>query len=188
MRPFATATAGLAMTLCAWVMFGSSVGHAQSLVDQVSVSIEPSFSAVTLGEDLDLAIEVTNSGVESLADLVVHIDITALSDSTSVDPEDWTATLSQFAGEIEPGESVTVEWRIQPISAGTFSVYAVVLAADDDSVAASNVLQLSVDDRRSLNPNGILPVAIGAPVVIGALLATQLRLSRRHRPRATDGA
>lgn len=188
MRSFAIATVGLVTTVCVWATLGPSVGHAEPLAEQVSVSIEPSFGEVILGEDLDLAIEVTNSGDESLADLVVHIDITALTDSTSVDPEDWTSTLSRFAGEIGPGESVTVEWRIQPISAGTFSVYAVVLAADDDSVAASNVLQVSVDDRRSLNPNGILPVAIGAPVVIGGLLATQLRRSRRHRPQATDGA
>lgn len=163
---------------------GHAIGHAGSLSDQVAVTVEPAVSDVVLGADLDISIDVTNVGAEPLDDLMVHIDITALADSGSVDPEDWTATLSKPVGVIAPGRTANVAWRIQPISPGTFSLYAVVLSANDDSVAASNVLTVSVADRRSLNPNGILPVALGAPALIGGLLVAQIRTLRRSRSRA----
>ena len=98
---------------------------------------------------------------------------------SSVDPEDWTATLSKPIGPVSAGESATVEWTIQPISGGTFATYAVVLSAGADSVAASNVLQITVADQRTLNPGGILPVAIGAPIIVGMLLVAQLRAARK---------
>ena len=160
-----------------------ATGHADTLADDVSVSVDPANSTVTLGETLDISVEVVNRSGQTLNGLVVHIDITSLADAGSVDPEDWTSTLSKPIADLAPKGSATVDWRIQPISAGDFSLYAVALAADDATVAASNVLRVTVDDRRSLNPNGILPVSIGAPVVVGGLLALQVRLARSNRRR-----
>ena len=138
------------------ITFTPSTGHAESLAEGVSVAVAPATGDVILGESLDITVEVTNRGVDALDGLVVHIDITSLDDAGSVDPEDWTSTLSKPVGALAADGTATVDWRIQPISAGTFSLYAVVLAPGDDTVAASNVLRVSVDDRRSLDPNGIL--------------------------------
>ena len=159
-------------------LVGMPTSGAQSL-DDVSVVIEPTARTVVLGESFDLRITVTNDGTEPTVPVVVHIDVTDPATSTSVDPEDWTATLSKRAGVLAPGSTIDVDWNIQPISAGSFALYAVALSPEADTVAASNVLVVDVLDQRSLNPGGILPVAIGAPLVVAALLVTQLRTARR---------
>lgn len=163
----------------------TSTAAAGELNDDVAVAIDPPTSSVVLGENLDLRVSVTNNGGVSSPPLVVHLDITNPDQSTSVDPEDWTATLSQSIGEVGPGETVVVHWTIQPISPGTFATYAIALSPGVDNIAASNILEVQVADQRSLNPGEILPVAIAAPTLVGLLLLAQTRLSRRDRHRTS---
>lgn len=150
----------------------------------LTVSIEPATASVVLGDQLDLRVTVTNGAAQPTGPLVVHLDITDPRASASVDPEDWTATLSKSAGIVATNASATVDWTIQPIAGGSFAVYAVALSPGDDTLASSNVLNVTVADHRSLNPGGILPVAIGVPVLVGSLLVIQTRRVRR-RPRST---
>jgi len=155
----------------------------KGIVDTIAVRIEPTTSSLTLGENLDLRIAVTNHGAGPSPPLVIHLDITNPDRSTSVDPEDWTATLSKPVGVVAAGDTVTVRWNIQPISGGTFATYAVALSPGIDNVATSNVLQVHVAEQRTLNPGGILLVAVGTPALVGALLLLQVRLARRTRDR-----
>lgn len=131
-----------------------------------------------LGDALDVSVTVSNPTDETTTHLVVHLDITDPEISTSVDPEDWTSTLSIPIGTIGPGGSAVANWSIQPISGGTFAVYAVVLATGADSTSVSNVLTVDVIDRRNLNPGGILGAALGVPGLIGLLLVARLRYAR----------
>ena len=176
----------LLFTLIACILgltgFGDPAARADGIVDAVTVRIEPTTSSLTLGKNLDLRISVTNNGAQPSPPLVIHLDITDPDRSTSVDPEDWTPTLSKAVGVVAPGDTVTVVWNIQPISSGTFAAYAVALSPGIDDLATSNVLQVAVADQRTLNPGGILFVAIGAPALVGALLL-QVRLARRTRSR-----
>lgn len=149
--------------------------------DSIVVTIDPPSISIVLGEKVDLRVDVTNNASASTPPLVVHLDITDPMQSTSVDPEDWTPTLSQTVGTLGSGESATVRWTVQPISPGTFAAYAVALSPEADTLDASTVLEINVEDRRSLNPGGILPIAIAAPSLIGGLLLLQARLARRTR-------
>ena len=160
----------------------SSGGVDGAPIDEaVSVVIEPTDSAVVLGESLSISVTVTNDGDDPTAPLVAHIDITDPGQDNSVDPEDWTSTLSKSVGVLDAGESRAVAWDMQPISGGTFTVYAVALADGDDGLAVSNAMIVTVDDRRSLDPGGILPIAIGMPTFIGALLLVRVRSTHRSR-------
>jgi hypothetical protein len=145
----------------------------------VSVTLSPGTSNVTLGEKLPLEITVTNRGPASTPPLVVHLDVTDPDRSTSVDPEDWTSTLSKRVAPLAPGASAKVGWTVQPISRGTFAAYAVVLSSGVDNVAVSDVLHVDVTGRRALNPGGILFVSLGVPASILALLLLQLARARR---------
>ena len=155
-------------------------GAAAQISDDVSLSVTPAVTEVVLGESFDVTIEVTNNGTERTPPLVIHIDITDPASASSVDPEDWTSTLTQIFGVVEPDQTGTVTWTLQPISPGAYSVYAVALSPGVDNSAISNIATVRVADQRSLNPGGILPVAIAAPTVIGALLAYR---TRRYRGR-----
>ena len=69
---------------------------------------------------------------------------------------------------------------MQPISSGQFVLYAVALTPGASDVASSNVLAIDVTEQRSLNPEGILPVAIAGPVIVGGLWLLQTWLTRRQ--------
>lgn len=166
-------------TLLIVVVAGSAAAATPAQIgDTVVVTVDPTTSSVVLGDSLDLVVTVTNTGTAPTPPLVVHIDITDPSESTSVDPEDWTPTLSKRIGEVAPGDTITVGWTVQPISGGTFAVYGVALSPGVETISASNVLEVTVADQRSLNPGGILPVAIAVPSLIGVLLLIQMRFVR----------
>ncbi|MEP6760160.1 MAG: hypothetical protein ABJA93_02200 [Sporichthyaceae bacterium] len=160
------------------VSFGAD-GASAKVAEDLTVVIEPGQASVVLGQNLDLKLTVTNTGSRATAPLVIHLDITDPSRSTSVDPEDWTSTLSKPIGVLAPDDTLTFDWNIQPISGGTFAVYAVALSSGAGTLSTSNLTTVKVQDKRSLNPSGILPVAVGVPCVVGALLLLQLRLTRR---------
>lgn len=182
-RSLRTLLAALVLPLPLITGVAAATGSAR-IADTISVVVDPAEQAVVLGESMDLRITVTNDGAEASPPLVVHIDITDPTDSASVDPEDWSPTLSKTIGVVGPSETATVDWTIQPISAGQFSLYAVALAPGADTVASSNILAVAVDDQRSLNPGGILPVAIAVPAMVGALLLIQTGTARRTRSQA----
>lgn len=169
--------------VAAVLVLGGATGVAGAALaagpDQARVVVEPSSADVVLGESLDLTVTVTNPGPDATRPMVVHLDVTDPEQATSVDPEDWTSTLSKPVAALEPGATTTVDWTLQPISGGTFSVYAVVLAPGSGSLGASGVTTVVVADQRSLNPDGVLPVALGVPAVVGALWLANLRRSRR---------
>ncbi len=147
-------------------------------LDRITVEITPVHADVALGDTIEMRVTITNSSEVARDDLVAHIDVTSPDRGGSVDPEDWTATLSKPVGQLAAGASATIDWSIQPISPGTFQVYAVALAADADDVAGSNVLMVSVTDQRSLNPQGVLPVVLIVPAAVGALFFSRLRRNR----------
>jgi hypothetical protein len=176
-------TAAVAAALLVAVLAGFGAGAAGAQIDgTVTVTMVPASASAILGDNVDLTIEVTNTGSAPTVPLVVHLDITDPAIAGSVDPEDWTSTLTKPIGVLEPGATQTVDWPVQPISPGTFAAYAVAMSVGADDLANSNVVTIDVEDRRSLNPDGILPVAIATPVVIGGLLVAQTGVARRRRP------
>jgi uncharacterized membrane protein len=175
-----------ALLVLGWAALPSAAGEHNA--NAVTVELQPATSSVRLGESLDLRIIVTNHGTRSTSPLVVHLDITDPTRSTSVDPEDWTSTLSKRVEPLAAGRSATVRWTVQPISSGTFAAYAVALAPGADNLATSNVLQVVVAGKRALNPGGILLVAIGMPCLVGALLALQVARTRSRRGAMTHEA
>ena len=158
-----------------------TAASATEIAETVTVTINPPMKTIVLGENLDLVISITNEGADTTPPLIAHIDITNPDETTSVDPEDWTPTLSKAVDPIAPGETIVVDWNLQPISAGDYVTYAIVLSPGVDSISASNVLEIGVIDERGLNPGGILPVALLMPALIGVLLIAQMRHARRNR-------
>lgn len=170
----------LALLLVVLAASLSTTAPAAAADGDVVVTIDPTDVELRLGEETVLTIEVHNAGAEPTGRLAVHIDVTNPSGSSSVDPEDWSPTLTRRIDSLEPGAIRTLEWRLQPISGGTFRAYAVALVVDGGpDVWASNGITIRVEERRSLNPEGVLPVAIGAPAAVGALLLGRLRRGRR---------
>lgn len=141
----------------------------------VTVAVDPASDEVVLGDSFEISVAVANTADAPTPPLAIHIDITDPASDGSVDPEDWTSTLTKSLGAVDPGTARTLTWTLQPISAGRYSIYAVALSSGGDDGALSNIATVTVDDQRSLDPGGILPVAIAMPSVIGGLLLFRLR-------------
>jgi hypothetical protein len=150
--------------------------------ETVSIAIEPAQVETSLGQSFDIQVTVSNPTEAPTVPLVAHIDITDPDRAGSVDPEDWTSTLTKDIGVIPPGESRTVTWQLQPISPGTYRIYAVGLSSSAPSVAVSHATTVSVASTRTLDPEGVLPVVIAGPVLVGGLLVLVLRRSAGPRP------
>ena len=144
----------------------------------LDVAISPGHVDTILGESFEVEATVTNEGNGPTAPLAAHIDITDPRQASSVDPEDWTDTLTQELGVIPPGQSRTVQWSLQPISGGNYTLYAVALATTEPDVYVSNAVTVNVLSNRPLNPEGVLPAVIAGPVVLGVLLGLVIRRSR----------
>lgn len=145
---------------------------------ELEVEVTPGRIDAILGDAFDIEVTVTNLSDQPTAALVAHIDITDPAQSTSVDPEDWTETLSQTIGVLPPGGTESVAWTLQPISPGSFHLYAVALSGENNGVQASLATTIDVEFVQTLNPEGVLPVVVAGPIVIGALLLIVIRRSR----------
>ena len=147
--------------------------------EAITVVVSPASVSVDLGADIQLTVEVTNNTDRRLTDLAIHIDITDPTTDGSVDPEDWVPTLTLQIHTLSPGQTSVLQWTLKPIAGGQFSVYAVVLQAGSHELHSSEAAIYNVSERRALNPKGVLPAAIGMPLLIGGILVARLRARRR---------
>ena len=147
--------------------------------DQLIVEVTPTQVSTSVGTSFEVTVSLDNLAAELTPKLGIHIDITDPRESGSVDPEDWAPTLTYSIGPIGPGNQVTQSWTLAPIQGGDFVLYAVALDMDagvePSTLAVSNGVPIHVEERRSFNPQGVLPLAIAMPAVIG------LALVWRHR-------
>ena len=98
---------------------------------------------------------------------------------------DWTPrtpTLTRTTAPVEPGGEVTESWSIAPIQGGDFVLYAVALDLDAGGeptmLTVSNGVPVHVDEKRSFNPRGVLPLSVAMPVLVGMALIWRYRRLR----------
>ena len=170
----------VALILGLWMATGIPVS-ADVTGEQLIVSVAPERISTSVGTAAEVTVTVVNMAAEPTPELAIHLDITDPRASTSVDPEDWTPTLTRSTPALGPGERVTQSWTITPIGPGDFVLYAVALDTNSSlepaTLAVSNGVPVHVDEKRSFNPQGVLPLSIAMPVVIG------MALLWRHRRR-----
>jgi ABC-2 type transport system permease protein len=136
---------------------------------------------------------VTNNSAERTAPLILAMNIINLNAKGDiVDPEDWSPQRTQYieAG-LAPGESATLGWRVNAILDGDYMVYLVLIPSPTGPQATSHPVSspgvhLTVTPFTRLNPGGVLPYAIGGPLLIG--LGIWFVYRRRQRGIDTGGS
>jgi hypothetical protein len=148
-----------------------------------AVSVTNDRTAITtkLGHKFTFHSRIENHGTTSARDLVAHLNVVDLTGHTYVDPEDWSSQRTRYLRPIPPGGSTTVAWPMNAVNAGTIGIYVAVLPRRGTPVrpTTSRTLDLQIEDRKTLNSGGILPLALGIPAAVG-LLALGLRANRRR--------
>jgi len=136
---------------------------------------------------------VTNQAAERTAPLIVAMNIINLNAKGDVvDPEDWSPQRTQYVETgLAPGESATMSWRINAILDGDYMVYLVVIPSPAGQEATSQAVaspgvHLTVTPFTRLNPRGVLPYAIGGPLLV--LVGIWFVYRRRQRGIDRGGA
>ncbi len=173
------ATISVIVRLLGLVGVTTASASPEVVADQVQVIVTPDRVSTSVGEPVDVTVTLVNGTSEPIQELATHLDVTDPRTANSVDPEDWTPTLTRLQGSLGPGEQTTESWTITPIQGGDYLLYVVAVDADagvePGTLAVSNGVPVHVDERRSFNPQGVLPLSIAMPALIG------LALIWRHR-------
>jgi ABC-2 type transport system permease protein len=168
------------------LLLGMSVFPARALETDptdLQITIDLSSSVVKTGDKVEYNTVVTNKSAQASPSLIVAMNVINLdAKGEVVDPEDWSPQRTQYIESLPAGQSATQHWIINTILDGNYMVYMVLIPRPDAQNAtsqpiATSGIHLIVTPFTRLNPGGVLPYAIGIPllVVIGILVIYRLR-------------
>jgi hypothetical protein len=170
----------LAVTVAIVAML-ALVGPAGAALDEIAVEVDRTEVATRLGERFTFTSTVTNRSTSASQPLIAHLNVLSLRDGTYVDPEDWSPQRTWYLGALQPGASRTIRWSVQAVNSGSFATYVAIVDQQAPTTApvTGPAVELRVAGRRTINSDGILPLALGVPILIG-LLTAGARLRRRR--------
>ncbi|HET9387515.1 MAG TPA: ABC transporter permease subunit, partial [Gemmatimonadales bacterium] len=188
-----------ALLVAALLAFGAAPALAQdqppaqaatALVTTPSLDVGIDLGATTVraGTPVLYKTTLTNTAATPTSPLIVAMNIINLNAKGEiVDPEDWSPQRTQYTDPIAPGQSVTHDWRVNAILDGNYMVYMVVIPPPHDAATTSHpvsspAIHLTVTPYTRLNPGGVMPFAIGGPV----LLILVIFFVYRHRRKQID--
>jgi hypothetical protein len=154
----------------------------------IDVSIDLGATTVRAGTPVLYKTVLTNTGATATPPLIVAMNIINLNARGEiVDPEDWSPQRTQYTEGIAAGRSVTLDWRVNAILDGDYMVYMVVLPPPASTETTSHPvtspgIHLTVTPYTRLNPGGVMPFAVGGPLV----LALVIFFVYRHRRKQID--
>jgi uncharacterized membrane protein len=165
---------------------------AASIERDLQIAVDLGFKTVNVGDEIGFSTVVTNTGAEKSSPLNVAMNIVKTGKGDPVDPEDWSPQRTQGIETLAPGESVKQSWTVAAIMEGDYMVYLTVIPKPQGADATSQLVSspgvhVTVNPFPDSNPGGILPVAIGIPLVLMAF-SILLRRSKRWRREATADA
>ena len=157
----------------------------------IQIGLDLGFTTVKAGDAVVYKSVLTNSSSKNSAPLCIAMNIVNLNAAGDiVDPEDWSPQSTQYLESIAAGASDTLSWHVNAILEGDYLIYMVVVPEPTSKDATSQVVastgvHLTVLKFTKLNPSGILPYAIGGPLL---LILAIVWLNRRRRAEVDSGA
>jgi hypothetical protein len=145
----------------------------------VTVANDRATVTTRLGNKFVFHSRIENRGATAATGLVAHLNVVDLSGRTYVDPEDWSSSRTRYLAPIAPGGATTLTWRMNAVNAGSIGVYVAVLPRSGAPVPPTTgpTVRVNIEDRKTLNSGGILPLALGFPGALG-LLTLGIRFRR----------
>jgi hypothetical protein len=181
---------------CLVFSWGASPARAfqegQTQEGDLQITIDMEYTVVKTGDKVEYNTVVTNTGTEASPPLIVAMNVINLdAKGEVVDPEDWSPQRTQYIESLTSGQSANQHWIINTILDGNYMVYMVLVPAPSGTEAtsrpiATSGIHLTVTPYTRLNPGGVLPYAIGGPVIL--LLATVVLYRLRRRVIDTGGS
>ena len=172
--PAFTAAAAAALTLIGAVRAADTV--------PVTVTARPTQISTSLGDSFTFETTITNPADSGTEALVAHLNLLSLHGDVYVDPEDWSSQRTRYLGSIPAGKARRLTWKLKAVNGGRLGAFVSVLQQVNPTLtpATSPAVQIDVATRDTLNSGGILPLALGIPLALGAA-AGGIRIRRWRR-------
>lgn len=134
------------------------------------------------GQYVKLPATVTNASNGTVKDVVAYVSLVDVTrgQQAPVDLEDWSAHRAVTVPTLAAGQSKDVSWSLRLVKGGDYVVYANAIAGGSTRASVGQEVPLSVTAQKNLNPGGVLPVAIGVPLVAGAALFGPVAFRQRR--------
>jgi ABC-type multidrug transport system permease subunit len=184
---------GIGLFVITCIMFSLGISsvlaqteRATTLELPLQISIDMDYKVVKTGDSIFFNTVVANNHTEASPSVIVAMNIINLDkEGDVVDPEDWSPERTQYIAQLGPGQSTTLSWRINAILDGDYIVYMVAMPEPESQestsqAVASSGIHLTVTPFTKLNPGGVLPYAIGGPLVVGLGLFLIYRIRRQQ--------
>lgn len=147
----------------------------------LSISLVPAASnpaSPQMGDNLSFHTVIRNDGASAVDGLIAWISLVQVDPGREqpVDLEDWSAHKAVTAASLKPGGSLEVDWPMRLIQGGQYRVAVSLASRTGTELTTSPVVDIPVRQKPVVESNRVLPVALGIPFLIGALL-----LWRHHR-------
>lgn len=142
----------------------------------VHVTLDRTAVATRIGDSFRFATTVKTTARAPVSGLVAHLDVVSRDRGVVVDPEDWSPERTRYLAPLAAGRPVRLSWAVKAVDGGRFTAYVVVLAGR--RTVAGPGLDVHVARHRTLDPGGVVPLAVGVPGVLGLALLV-LRARRR---------
>jgi hypothetical protein len=146
-----------------------TVATGASAADGLVARVDRSQIETALGDKFAFRTTVRNRGSGAAKGYIAHLNVLSYDRGVYVDPEDWSAKRTRYFSPIRPGGSTAITWRMQAVSSGHFAVYVAVLppAGSGELPTTGSAISLTVAERTTLNSEGILPLVVGIPALLG---------------------
>ncbi len=138
-----------------------------------------------MGDNLTFHSTIRNDGATTVDGVIAWLSLVQIDPGHEqpVDLEDWSAHKAVTAVSLAPAQALETDWPMRLIQAGTYRVVISVVTRDGSGLAASPFVDFGVRQKPVVQSQRVLPVALGIPLLLGALLVwRQVRRSWRKSP------
>jgi len=153
-----------------------------SAAGRMTVSINPPSLQANMGDKITYTGAITNNSDKAIDHIIAYISLANVTPGKEapLDLEDWSANKAIKVDTIPPRGTYEGQWPMRLIDSGSYVAYITVVDKNDNIPISSTMSRLEVKRVLRLNPNNVLPVAIGEPVFIGMVFMVIAFLRRKR--------
>jgi len=140
-----------------------------SAASRIAASINPPFIQANMGDKITYVGTITNNSDRAVNNIIAYISLANVTPGKEapLDLEDWSANKAIKVDTILPRGTYEGQWPMRLIDSGSYVAYITVVDKNDNTPLSSDMSHLEIKRILRLNPNNVLPVAIGEPVALG---------------------
>jgi len=141
-------------------------------ISRITVSINPTSIQANMGDKITYAGTITNNSDNVVNNIIAYISLANVTQGKEapMDLEDWSANKAIKVDAIPPHRTYEGKWPMRLIDSGSYVAYVTVVDKNDNTPVSSAMSCLEIKRVLRLNPNNVLPVALGEPILLGIVI------------------